>query len=315
MKIAKFVLGFILINLFWWLSVFISEGVRGFLSFINMEAILIVWGGVFIITLMSFSLKEIKTSFRCALTNYNRPENEYITADHLFSSLADSSVAFGLIATILGMILLLINVDDPSKVPVRMALALTALFYGFLISEIIFIPLKNNVKKKLAEFKIYPKNERGRVLVGVLGFFIILTCFFVMMYAITSALVTSPVSRRKTTIDQKLIPFFKPGSANLSGAMIKYLDLITPSLISDSEENTIEIIGYYEKEEPYLPKYKSHAELAASRAQNIADYLIKKGLLPENMFLSAVGEPAEPEYRIEMEKVEGSNRMVKIIIK
>lgn len=197
MKMAKFVLGFILINLFWIFSAVIQQGTSMLFLFINLEAILIVIGGVLIIALMSYSLKEIRTSLICALTNNNATENECITANHLFSSMANSSVAFGLIATILGMILLLSSVDDPSRVPGRLAFAMISLFYGFLLSEIIFIPLKNNIQKKLSEFKIYPKNERGRILIGALGIFVILTCFFVMMYTISSAFNPRQISKEK----------------------------------------------------------------------------------------------------------------------
>lgn len=52
--------------------------------------------------------------------------------------------------------------------------------------------------------------------------------------------------------------------------------------------------------------------MAVARAQNVADYLIKKGLSPENMSLMG-RSMAGPDYAFKEEN--GRNRRVRIVVK
>ena len=54
--------------------------------------------------------------------------------------------AFGMIGTLIGLINLLKELDDPSKVAPAMALALITTFYGTLLSNVIFTPISNKLR-------------------------------------------------------------------------------------------------------------------------------------------------------------------------
>ena len=59
--------------------------------------------------------------------------------------------AFGIIGTVLGMILMLNSIDDVSAVPRRMALALAAAFYGLGSGYLIFLPMGGKLRRRSEE--------------------------------------------------------------------------------------------------------------------------------------------------------------------
>jgi flagellar motor component MotA len=133
------------------------------------------------------SFSEIKTGFRCALSgSYNATAKELAGAKQLFSGLCNSSITYGSIATVVMFILMLRNISDAAEVPRRAALALDSLFFGFFLSEVVFAPLKRNVEKLEVSGNIV-SNDRKRILLGMLVFFVFLTCLFVILYALYPA--------------------------------------------------------------------------------------------------------------------------------
>ncbi|MEK6544898.1 MAG: MotA/TolQ/ExbB proton channel family protein [Elusimicrobiota bacterium] len=69
----------------------------------------------------------------------------------IFNALGTYSPAFGIIGTVLGMILMLNSISDVEEVPRRMALALAAAFYGLGAGYVIFLPMAGKLKRKSEE--------------------------------------------------------------------------------------------------------------------------------------------------------------------
>jgi chemotaxis protein MotA len=69
----------------------------------------------------------------------------------IFNSLGTYAPAFGIIGTVLGMILLLKGVDDVSAIPKRMALALAAAFYGLTLGYLLFYPMAGKLRRRSEE--------------------------------------------------------------------------------------------------------------------------------------------------------------------
>lgn len=69
----------------------------------------------------------------------------------IFNSLGTYSPAFGIIGTILGMILMMSTLDDVAKVPARMALCLSAAFWGLGSGYLIFLPMAGKLKRRSEE--------------------------------------------------------------------------------------------------------------------------------------------------------------------
>jgi len=62
-----------------------------------------------------------------------------------FASLAP---AWGMIGTLIGLILMLANLDDPDALGPGMAIALITTFYGSIMANMIFIPLSTKLKER-----------------------------------------------------------------------------------------------------------------------------------------------------------------------
>ena len=57
--------------------------------------------------------------------------------------------AFGMIGTLIGLVLMLQNLDDPSALGPGMAVALVTTFYGAVIANAVFIPVAGNLAKEI----------------------------------------------------------------------------------------------------------------------------------------------------------------------
>ncbi|PVB62510.1 MotA/TolQ/ExbB proton channel family protein [Labrenzia sp. 011] len=74
----------------------------------------------------------------------------------VFKALGDSAPAFGMIGTLVGLVQMLANMDDPAAIGPSMAIALLTTLYGALISNIICLPL---VDKLDAKFDVDELNQ------------------------------------------------------------------------------------------------------------------------------------------------------------
>jgi len=69
----------------------------------------------------------------------------------IFNSLGTYSPAFGIIGTVLGMILMMSSLDDVAQVPRRMALALSAAFFGLGSGYLLFLPMAGKLRRRSEE--------------------------------------------------------------------------------------------------------------------------------------------------------------------
>jgi chemotaxis protein MotA len=64
----------------------------------------------------------------------------------MLSSAGDAAPAFGMIGTLIGLVLMLQNMDDPKAIGPSMALALLTTLYGSLLANIFLLPLADKLK-------------------------------------------------------------------------------------------------------------------------------------------------------------------------
>jgi len=172
------------------LTVFHAEGISGFKPFLNLEALLLVAGGTLLCLGVSFPVGEAWRAVVGSITA--RPagdEEEARRWGEILRHGADSAVGMGGLATLLGMILMLSSIDDVSAVPRRMALALTALFYGLTLSEAFFAPLARRVRGPDLTLRLpSPGVGQRRLLVGLGSAGSAVLSFFVILYSLSAAL-------------------------------------------------------------------------------------------------------------------------------
>lgn len=85
-----------------------------------------------------------------------RREIDAMTERHLAGAnvmrkAADVSPAMGLIGTLIGLVQMLSNLDDPSTIGPSMAIALLTTFYGAILSNMVFAPLAAKLERNSAE--------------------------------------------------------------------------------------------------------------------------------------------------------------------
>ncbi len=67
----------------------------------------------------------------------------------VFKSLGDSAPAFGMIGTLVGLVQMLGNMDDPSAIGPAMAVALLTTLYGAVIANLVCLPVSDKLTAKL----------------------------------------------------------------------------------------------------------------------------------------------------------------------
>lgn len=198
------------------ITVFHSEGIKGFAPFLNAEAFLIVLGGTFCAILVNYPLSQVLGVFKVLkkvmrsdtvdtqeivstfvrfakkartdgflslqeevkgvkddflkrgvqlvidgadkefIQNMMETEIGFVRERHkvgqeVFNSLGTYAPAFGIIGTILGMILMMSTLDDVAQVPRRMALCLAAAFFGLSSGYLIFLPMAGKLRRRSEE--------------------------------------------------------------------------------------------------------------------------------------------------------------------
>ena len=73
-------------------------------------------------------------------------EGRHKEGAQIFQSLAATAPAMGLIGTLIGLVQMLSNMDDPASIGPAMAVALLTTFYGSLLANIIFTPIATKLQ-------------------------------------------------------------------------------------------------------------------------------------------------------------------------
>ncbi len=68
----------------------------------------------------------------------------------VFKSLGDAAPAFGMIGTLVGLVQMLAQMDDPAAIGPAMAIALLTTLYGALIANLICLPISDKLQAKVA---------------------------------------------------------------------------------------------------------------------------------------------------------------------
>lgn len=78
-------------------------------------------------------------------------EQRHYNGSSIFSSLGDVAPAMGMIGTLIGLVAMLANMDDPSAIGPAMAIALLTTLYGTLLANAVFIPIAHKLRLRAGE--------------------------------------------------------------------------------------------------------------------------------------------------------------------
>jgi chemotaxis protein MotA len=73
------------------------------------------------------------------------------TGAKIFSALGDVSPAMGMIGTLVGLVAMLSNMDDPKSIGPAMAVALLTTLYGAMLANMVAIPISDKLSLRRAE--------------------------------------------------------------------------------------------------------------------------------------------------------------------
>jgi len=83
----------------------------------------------------------------------------------VFAGMGDAAPAFGMIGTLIGLVLMLGNMSDPASIGPSMAVALLTTMYGAVLSNLVFLPIAD----KLALRSEQEERNQKLIIEGVLG--------------------------------------------------------------------------------------------------------------------------------------------------
>ena len=98
--------------------------------------------------------------------NRSQTEKDRI-AERVFSIAGSFAPMFGMMGTVIGLIAMLNRVEDPTKIPAAMGLALVTTLYGLILSALIFKPLAGKIRDK----NNIETNVRDIIIEGILSIY------------------------------------------------------------------------------------------------------------------------------------------------
>ncbi|MBW1908121.1 MAG: motility protein A [Deltaproteobacteria bacterium] len=78
-------------------------------------------------------------------------EERHRLGSEIFGTMGTFSPAMGMLGTIIGLVQMLMQMDDPSSIGGPMAVALLTTFYGVLMANLIFLPISGKLKTRSKE--------------------------------------------------------------------------------------------------------------------------------------------------------------------
>jgi chemotaxis protein MotA len=75
-------------------------------------------------------------------------EERHRLGAEIFSTMGAFAPAVGMLGTIIGLVQMLMQMEDPSQIGAPMAVALLTTFYGTLLANLVFIPVAGKLKTR-----------------------------------------------------------------------------------------------------------------------------------------------------------------------
>lgn len=78
-------------------------------------------------------------------------EDRHRTGQNIFLTMGTAAPAFGMIGTLIGLVLMLQTLSDPSSIGPGMAMALLTTLYGALLANVVFLPIAEKLRNRTNE--------------------------------------------------------------------------------------------------------------------------------------------------------------------
>jgi chemotaxis protein MotA len=91
----------------------------------------------------SATIREILATERKYMEEHHR------VGQKIFTEMGKYAPAFGMVGTLIGLVQMLANMDDPASIGPAMAVALLTTFYGAVFANLIFIPMVSKLDRRI----------------------------------------------------------------------------------------------------------------------------------------------------------------------
>ncbi len=136
--------------------------INNLLWFIDFPSLLLVLGLVIAGTLWSFSVSQILDSVKLIFAKPTLSEQQASLGSRIFIRMSELAIGAGMIGTLIGVIKMLENMDDPSALGPAMAVALLTLFYSIVLGEIVFRSIANDFRSQIPSL-LHRDHQQGRL--------------------------------------------------------------------------------------------------------------------------------------------------------
>jgi chemotaxis protein MotA len=85
----------------------------------------------------------------------NSMKRRHKVGEEVFKRLGSLAPSFGMIGTLIGLIQMLANLNDPKSIGPNMAVAIITTFYGSILSVVIFLPIANKLRTRTLQEEIH----------------------------------------------------------------------------------------------------------------------------------------------------------------
>ena len=75
-------------------------------------------------------------------------------SEKVWRSMGDTSPAFGMIGTVIGLVAMMANMDDPKAIGPAMAAALLTTLWGSVLANVFFLPVADKLKFRSNDAKL-----------------------------------------------------------------------------------------------------------------------------------------------------------------
>lgn len=116
--------------------------------FLDVPSLIITLGVSSALTIISFSIQDIKLALRHTF-GLVATKDELRKSAYIWEAVARNLLLAGTMGLIIGIIQLLQNLSDPSVIGPATAVALLTLFYGFFFSAVLPFPAMFMIKKRI----------------------------------------------------------------------------------------------------------------------------------------------------------------------
>ena len=82
-------------------------------------------------------------------------KRRHLVAQEVFKRLGGLAPSFGMLGTLIGLVQMLMNLSDPSKIGPGMAVAILTSFYGSVLATLLFIPISAKLKARTLQEELH----------------------------------------------------------------------------------------------------------------------------------------------------------------